>query len=356
MNDFLIYGIGGLLICFTVATFLLSRIDVELIPEEYEFKLDPFWYMASIMLIGGVTVYTLFPALNDTISSYGYFNIAAPIVMAAIIYFCYVLGIDWLANVLTLGAAYLMVTLMPDSFRLFPEHLDLWQEKIVLTLILFTISKGFGLLNGLGGIASMQFIAIALSMVILVYFGALPQILGILALVYAGVMIAFAFFSWPPEKMLMSDGAFSAFGFIIGCLMLNGAAEYAEAPLFIAASYLFTETGLVLYRRYIERVSCIRGFMCTSYFLISDDGKYEQGVARGVLKILAVDIVLATIQIASTERLAFPVFAVTINLWLLSILSGDTKPEELLSISKWGKNAIKGALAKKKNSKKGRKE
>ena len=63
MNDFLIYGIGGLLICFTVATFLLSRIDVELIPEEYEFKLDPFWYMASIMLIGGVTVYTLFPAL-----------------------------------------------------------------------------------------------------------------------------------------------------------------------------------------------------------------------------------------------------------------------------------------------------
>ncbi len=356
MNDFLIYGIGGLLICFTVATFVLSRLDVETIPEDYEFKLDPFWYLAGIMLFGGVTVYSLFPTLGDMVAPYGYFNIAAPAVMAAIIYFCYVLGMDRLANVLTLGAAYFMVETMPDSFRLFPEQLDLWQEKIALTLILFTISKGFGLLNGLGGIASIQFIAIALCMAILVYFGALPQVLGVVALTYAGVLVAFAFFSWPPEKILMSDGAFCAFGFIIGCLMLNGAAEFAEASLFISASYLFTETGLVLYRRYIERVPCVRGFMCTSYFLISDDGKYEQGVARGVLKILVVDLVLATIQIASTERLAFPVFAVTLNLWLLSILSGDTKPEELLSISKWGKNAIKGALAKKKNNKKSRKK
>lgn len=356
MNDFLIYGISGLLICFTVATFLLSRMDAETIPEEYEFKLDPFWYLAGIMLVGGVTVYTLFPTLGDMISSYGYFNIVVPIVLAAVIYFCYVLGIDWLANVLTLGGGYLMVAAMPDNFRLFPEQMNLWQEQLVLTLILFTVSKGFGLLNGLGGIASMQFIAIAICMVILVYFGALPQILGVLAMTYAGVIIAFAFFSWPPEKLLMSDGAFSAFGFILGCLMLNGAAEYAEASLFIAASYLFTETVLVLYRRYIERVPCLRGFMCTSYFLISDDGKYEQGVVRGILKIMVADVVFATIQIAATERLAFPVFAVAFNLWLLSILSGDTKPEELLSISKWGKNAIKGALAKKKNNKKSRKE
>lgn len=356
MNDFLIYGISGLLICFTVATLLLNRMDKDTIPEEYEFKLDPFWYLAGVMFVGGIAVYTLFPTMGDTISSYSYFNVVTPIILAAVIYFCYVLGLELFANILTLGGGYLMVATMPDTFRLFPEQLNLWQEQLVLTLILFIVSKGFGLLNGLGGIASMQFIAIVICMVILVYFGALPQILGVLAMTYAGVMIAFAFFSWPPEKLLMSDEAFSAFGFVIGCLMLNGAAEYAEASLFIASSYLFTETGLVLYRRYIERAPCLRGFMCTSYFLISDDGKYEQGVVRGVLKIMIVDVVFATIQIAATERLAFPVFAVAFNLWLLSILSGDTKPEELLSISKWGKNALKGALAKKKNNKKSRKK
>lgn len=356
MNDFLIYGIGGLLICFTFATFLLNRIDVDIIPEEYEFKLDPFWSLAGVMLIGGVGVYSLFPTLGDIISSYSYFDVTVPVILATIIYFCYVLGIDWLANTLTLGASFIMVYLMPDTFRLFPLQLELWQEQLALTLVLFTISKGFGLLNGLGGIASMQFITIAICMVILVYFGALPQILGVIALTYAGVMIAFAFFSWPPEKMLISDGAFSAFGFIIGYLMLKGAAEYAEASLFIAASYLFTETVLVLYRRYILRLPCIRGFMCTSYFLISDDGTYEQGVVRGILKIFIVDIVLATIQIAATERLAFPVFSIALNLWLLSILSGDTKPEELLSISKWGRNAVKSVLAKKKNNKNSQKK
>ena len=68
MNDFLIYGIGGLLICFTFATFLLNRIDVDIIPEEYEFKLDPFWSLAGVMLIGGVGVYSLFPTLGDIIS------------------------------------------------------------------------------------------------------------------------------------------------------------------------------------------------------------------------------------------------------------------------------------------------
>ncbi|MCM1324531.1 MAG: hypothetical protein NC218_10445 [Acetobacter sp.] len=356
MSDFLIYGIGGLLICFTIATFLLDKIDAELIPEDYEFQLDPFWYIISVMLVGGVSAFIFFPTLQDTLYSYSLFDVIVPIILAAIIYISYLLGIGWLTNVLTLGAAAIMISVLPSTFRLFPEQLELWQEKIAIILFLFTLSKGFGLLNGLGGIASMQFIAIMLAMVILVYFGALPQILGILALVYAGAMVAFAFFSFPPEKLIMNDGAFCSLGFIVGCLMLFSAVEYAEVSLFIAASYLFTETGLVLYRRYIEKIPCARGFMCTSYFLLSNDGEYEQGVIRGVFKILVIDLVFATIQIAATERLAFPVFTIALNLWLLSILSGDTKPEELLSISRWGKNAIKSALTKQKNNKKSRKK
>ena len=43
MNEAFLYGIGALLICFTAGTFFLSRIQTDVYPEDYEFKLDPFW-------------------------------------------------------------------------------------------------------------------------------------------------------------------------------------------------------------------------------------------------------------------------------------------------------------------------
>ena len=70
------------------------------------------------------------------------------------------------------------------------------------------------------------------------------------------------------------------------------------------------------------------------------------------MKIFFVDACLALFQMAAHERLALPVFATAINLWFLSILSGDTKPEELLSFSRWSKNTVKGILDKKGENKK----
>lgn len=356
MNEFLIYGIGALLICFTLATFFLSRIDADIIPENYEVQLDPFWYIWGIMLVGGGISFFLFPHLSDMVNTYSYFDVTVPFLFAGIIYFSYILDIKWLANILILGAGFIMSYTVPDTFQLFPEQLTIWQDKIVVALLIFVITKGLALLNGLGAIASMQFIMIMFLTVLLAYLGILPQILGVLALAYGGTMLAFTFFSWPPEKLVLSNGAFASLGFILSCFMLNGATEFAEAPMFVAASYLFTETGIVLYRRFITRLSDDTGYAETSYFRISQDGKYETAVVRGILKILFIDFVLALIQTASAERLAFPVFSIALNLWFLSILSGDTNPEELLSISRWGKNVVKEAWAKKKNNKKSRKK
>lgn len=356
MNEFLIYGIGALLTCFALATFFLSRIDADIIPENYEFQLDPFWHIWGVMLVGGVLTFSLFPRLPDMVNTYSYFDVTVPFLFAGIIYLSYILDITWLTNILILGAGLTMSYAVPDAFQLFPDQLSPWQDKVAVALLIFVITKGLALLNGLGVIASMQFIMVMFLTALLAYFGILPQILGVLALAYGGTMLAFAFFSWPPEKLVLSNGAFASLGFILSCFMLNGATEFAEAPMFIAASYLFTETGIVLYRRFISRVSDENGYKQTSYFRISEDGKYETEVVRGILKILFIDIVLALIQTASTERLAFPVFSIALNLWFLSILSGDTNPEELLSISRWGKNVVKEALTKKKNNKKSRKK
>ena len=51
MSEALWYGIGGLLLFFTVSTFVFSRIKTNIYPEEYEFGLDPCWYMLGIFLI-----------------------------------------------------------------------------------------------------------------------------------------------------------------------------------------------------------------------------------------------------------------------------------------------------------------
>jgi len=350
MNEMMIYGISALLICFTVLTFLLSRLPTDIFPENYEFKLDPFWYVLGVMFAGVTVIFFLFPDLPDMVKSYHYTGILLPFVFAGIIYISYLFDINWLTNLLTFGAAYVISYIQPDDFQLFPTQLAPWQDKLAVATILFVLSKGLGLLNGIGGIASTQFCTVMITALVLTYFGALPQFLAAIAMTYLGTMIAFAFFSWPPEKIVMSNGAFASLGFIMGCFMLDAANEFAEVPMLIAVSYLVTEVLIALYNRLICQEKTDFLYMNTSYYKTSDEGKYDAGVARGVLKILAIDVVLALMQIVAYERLAIPVFAIALNLWFLSILSGDTNPEELVSLTKWGKKIVKGVFSRKKKS------
>ena len=350
MNEMVIYGVSALMLCFTVLTFLLSRLPTDIFPENYEFKLDPFWYVAGIMFIGATVIYFVFPQLSDMVKTYRYTDILLPFVFAALIYFCYLFDVDWITNILTFVGAVIISFMQADGFALFPDYLTPIQDKFVVALILFIISKGLGLLNGQGGIASMQFCAVMVIAVILTYFGALPQFLAVLSMVYLGCMLAFSFFSWPPEKIVMSNGAFSALGFIMGCFMLNASNEFAEAPMLIAVSYMITEIFATLYNRFINQEQKDYLYMNTAYYRISQNKSYEAGVARGILKILAIDAVLALMQIVASERLALPVFAVSLNLWFLSILSGDTQPEELVSLTKWSKKLVKSVVSKKKKS------
>lgn len=353
MHDIAVYGIGALLICFTVTTFFLARLDQDLISENYELKQDPFLYLIGTLLLGGIGVITFFPHTHGAINSYGYFDIIAPIFFAVLIYLCYMLDIHILTNFITFMCALIMSYAQPDNFQLFPEILTPFQDKLIVALLLFITTKGLGYLNGLGAIASLQFIAVMISAILLMYIGLLPQILGAIALSYLGVMLAFVFFSWPTEKLVMNNAGFSSLGFILGCFMLNGATEYVEMPLIVSASYMFTEFGIILYTRFIEKGNDDYLPSYSSYYRISEKGKYELGVVHGVLKILIIDVMLSLAQTASSDRLSFFVFAIALNMWFLSILSGNTKPEDMISLSSFGKKAVKGIFSKKqKNSKK----
>ena len=350
MNEMITYGVSGLLICFTVLTFLLSRIQTDVFPEDYEFKLDPFWYILALMFIGTTVIYFIFPQLPDMVGKYSYLNILVPYIFAIFIYGGYLFGSSWLTNLITLIGVLTLSFMQPDDFMLFPGKLTLWQDRLVVALILFIISKGMLLLNGLGAIGSMQFSAVMISGALLAYFGALPQLLGAMALVYLGCMLAFAIFSWPPEKIIVSHGAFATFGFLMGAYMLNAATEFAEVSMIIASAFLVTEIVSALYNRYICNNKTPELFMNTSYYRISNDGEYEIGVVRGVLKIVVINVVLALVQISASDRLAMFVFSIALNFWFLSVLSGDSKPEDLVSLSRWGKNLFKSIFSKKKKS------
>lgn len=351
MSELLTYGIASLMICFTALTFILYRVPNDIFPEDYEFQLDPFWYVFGVMFLGCSVVYFVFPKLPDMIHEYHYLSLFLPFVFGGIIYLAYVFGSNLTVNLLTFGLGLIISYLQPDDFQLFPDQLAPWQDKLAVAFILFFISKGLGLLNGLPAIASMQFSAVMISAALLAHFSAIPQILGIIALTLLGCMLAFCFFSWPPEKLVISHGGFSAFGFIMGCFMLTSATEFADAPMCIAASYLITEVGVAFYNRFICGDKAEYLYMSTSYYKTSQDEQYSLGVARGILKVLTIDVVLSVLQIAATARFALPVFSIALNLWILSILSGDTNPEDVISLTKWSKKAIKGVFSKSKKEK-----
>ncbi len=350
MGESFILGIGFLLVCFVLSTFVLTRIKTDVFPEEYEFKLDPFWYLFGLFLLTSVSVYYLQPVGVDTIKTYTLLNFTLPVIFSALIYFCYLLDVPWLTNLITYTLALCIAFMQSDDFVLFPEYFSPLQDKFIVALLIFFISKGLGYLNGSGGIASTQFVVVMLSAFLLTYFGILPQILGSFALAYLGIMLAFTFLSWPPEKIIISNGGFSALGFIMACLMLDASVEFSDASMFIATAYLFTELGCAFYNRFILYKKHQFWFMDTFYYRLLEMGASEKSLAFSIAKILFVNLILSLFQIVAYERLALPVFAIAFDLWLLSILSGDTKPEELLSFSRWGKNTLKYIFKKNKTS------
>lgn len=351
MTDALLYGLSAMLVFFTIGTFVLSRIKTDEYPEDYEFKRDPFWYVLGLLFIAGIVLFVLLPDGFDTVNHYGYADFIIPFCCAVLLYVSYLLDISPLTWLLTVSCSFGMTFLLPNDFQLLPPSVSPLLDRIAVTALLVTVSKGLGLLNGLGAIASVQFSTVMIVSAVLAYVGILPQLLGAVALGYAGVMLAFAFLSWPPEKIVMSDGGFASIGFILGCFMLNASAEFSEASMFIAASYLFTEAGIVIYERFIKGVREDYFFMNTFYYRIFQKGLPENLIVRGILKIAFIDALLALMQVISYERVALPVFSVALNVWFLSILSGDTKPEELISFSNLGKKAVKGIIGKKDKAK-----
>ena len=363
MSEFALFGISTLFICFTIATFILSRIPTNIISAEYELKIDPLWPVLTIMLLGAICVYCFFPQQFDAVKDYGFVDFSLPFILAAIIYFCYLIGIDWLTNIIIFISSLIISFMQPNNFLIFSGELPLWQDRLIVTLVLFIITRGLGIMNGLGGLASIQFITVMIISVVLSYFGAAPKILACLALCYIGTMLAFACFSWPPEKLIMTNGGFTAIGFVLGCFVINMSVEYADASMFIACSYIFTEVGYLIYNRFLLNQEEEYAFMNTKYYSISNNGEYEEYVVKNSLKIFAVNMFLAVLQISANERFALPFFSIMINMWLLSIISGETKPEDVMSMTKLGLKSVKRIFESNdkktptiKNNKKGKKK
>ena len=334
MNEVMLFGIGAMLTCFTIATFFLSHIQADIHSDNYDIKLDPLVGVLVSMLIGGLGVYFFFPDYFDNIKDYGVLDFILPFVFAVIIYFFYMLDVAILTNIVILLCAFGMTFLLPSDFNLFQGYLNDWQNKLAIIFIMFVITKGLSLMNGLGGVGALQFMTVMIVSICLVLLGIAPHILGFVAMAYIGAMLAFLFYSWPPEKLIITTGGFASIGFILACFMLNMSAECAEAPMFIACSYLFTETGVVLYNRYIMNEKEEYSFMNTSYYKLSNYGEHELFIVKGLLKIFVANILFALLQTSSQERIALPVFSVAINFWILSIISGKTSPTEVLSITR----------------------
>ena len=121
MEDFIFYCVVTLLSCFTVAYFLLNRIDAEIIPESYEIGLDPFWPIWVTMLIVGIFAFHFYPANFDMIFNYSHITFIFPIVFAVVMYLCYLLELDLAFNLLLFIGGLIASYMAPDDYMLFPK-------------------------------------------------------------------------------------------------------------------------------------------------------------------------------------------------------------------------------------------
>jgi UDP-GlcNAc:undecaprenyl-phosphate GlcNAc-1-phosphate transferase len=145
-----------------------------------------------------------------------------------------------------------------DSFALFG-----WHVNVGFLMIPFTILWLIGAVNAINLLDGMDGMATVLGVILTATFAAIAVTMGqqdiaILALVFTGALLGFAWFNLPPATIFLGDAGSMLIGFFLGMLAIKGAMKgpgtvLLAAPLAIWTLPLLDTTAAILRRRLTGR-------------------------------------------------------------------------------------------------------
>lgn len=146
------------------------------------------------------------------------------------------------------AAAILVVFSLPEGFHILPDVLPLMVERVLLVISVIGFINAVNFLDGIDWITVAQTVPMAGTVAVMAWLGAVPQNIGLTALVLVGATLGFAVFNKHPARIFLGDAGSLPVGLILTWLLIFVARADLEAALLLAL-YTLSDAGVTLIRR-----------------------------------------------------------------------------------------------------------
>jgi UDP-N-acetylmuramyl pentapeptide phosphotransferase/UDP-N-acetylglucosamine-1-phosphate transferase len=185
----------------------------------------------------------------------------------------------------------------------------LWIERGVLLLAGLWFVNLVNFMDGLDWMTVAETVPITGAMIVLGSLGDFPLSATILAAALFGAMIGFAPFNRPVARIFLGDVGSLPIGLLLGWCMLQLALQQQLAAALLLPLYYLSDATVTLLRRLFRRERFWAAHRSHFYQRATDNGFT---VMRVVSEVFALNIVLATLAIASTMADSTTVSVMTI--------------------------------------------
>lgn len=312
--------------------FAINRLVLHWLPQtelntKYRPLTDPWLYMWLVLSAGMFSVFYFIPHNFDFIAEFGAINLVAWFSLALIIYIVFLFEIDWLTFLAIVVASITVTFLIPDNELIFHGYLPFWADRLAVVVILALMTFGTSLLNGMAGLYPMQMIIAGLGLTVMGFLGGLPIMIGFLGAFMAGVWLGYLHLNRYPADLFINDGAALSGGFILACILLQGAIEFAGSSMIVLCMYIVAELTFALVNRYFFHQDRANFQENTSYWNTFNEGVEIRAMTFGIFRIMVINLILSLFQLYIPNSYSMLIFAFIVDLWLMNIMyraSGGT--------------------------------
>ncbi|XSG80941.1 MAG: glycosyl transferase [Methyloligella sp. ZOD6] len=146
------------------------------------------------------------------------------------------------------AAALLIVFNLPEGFHILPGILPLTVERVLLVIGTMAFINAVNFLDGIDWITVAQTVPMATAVIVMAWLDAVPDNVGLMALVLLGATIGFAIFNKHPARIFLGDAGSLPIGLILAWMLIFVARADVEAALLLPL-YTLSDTGATLVRR-----------------------------------------------------------------------------------------------------------
>ncbi len=202
------------------------------------------------------------------------------------------------AQIVSVG---LLVGLAPLSWRLFPEMFPLPVERLLLVLAGVWFVNLTNFMDGIDGITLAAFLPMAVAVHVFSTISYASVSGGLIALCFAGAMIAFIPFNWHPARLFLGDVGSLPIGLVGGALLYDIAAHGALAAAVILPLYHFCDATLTLCKRLARSEKVWEAHRQHAYQRAVDGGLSHTTVSGIILCLNVALALLAWVSLGASE-------------------------------------------------------